>query len=207
MNLLKKIMCGAGLAVVMMMCSCANGEEMSDNISESAAEAYTRETEIAENALSEAADNGNEDISYVGVTHKIESYYSRYISLNIEENEIAREEIEAAQAPSEGGTFVIFRAADNEPVRYRENLYGAMKQFEENYYIIGENEVYFTRLEKYYDTYHLEKADILNYVFTEYWIEGGEVYYLDRLNGKLVICGEDPVPKQFHEMAEADMIK
>ncbi len=237
MNLLKKAMCGAGLAVVMLMCSCANGEEMSDNITEStveaytgkaeyaeldlteagdngngeeipdsitesAAETYTSEAEYAELALTEAEDNGNGDISYSDVTQKIENYYGRYIFLNVEENEIAREEIEATQQSSEGGIFEIFRTPDNEPVRYRQTLCFAMGQDEENYYIIGENEVYFTRLEKYYDTYHLEKVDILNYVFSEYWIEGGEVYYLDRVNEQLVICGEDPVPEQFHEISE-----
>lgn len=236
MNLLKKAMCGAGLAVVMLMCSCANGEEMSGNITESAGEAYmgekmsdsitesaaeaymgeamsdsiteitaetyTSEAEYAELVLTEAEDNGNGDISYRDVTQKIENYYGRYIFLNIEENEIAREEIEATQQSSEGGIFEIFRTPDNEPVRYRQTLCFAMGQDEENYYIIGENEVYFTRLEKYYDTYHLEKAGILNYVFSEYWIEGGEVYYLDRVNEQLVICSEDPVPEQFHEISE-----
>lgn len=185
---MKKIMCIAAAAVLLSMCSCAEGDNTQPDMSSVGLVSVHSE------------DNGG--ISYDSVIEEIEGYCSSYISMNIEENEIIRQEYETSGISSEGGVTEVFMGTDNEPVRYRRVLYGAMGQTEENYYIIGDGRAYFTRLEKNYDTYHLERADILNYAFSEYWLADGKAYYLDRTEKKLGICSESPLPEGFPDISQ-----
>lgn len=185
---MKKIMCIAAAAVLLSMCSCTEGENVQPDMSSA--------------GLVSVHSENNGGISYDSVIAETEGYCSRYISMNIEENEIIRQEYETSGISSEGGVTEVFKGTDNEPVRYRRVLYGAMGQVEENYYVIGDGRVYFTRLEKNYDTYHLERADILNYAFSEYWLADGKAYYLDRADKKLSICSESPVSEDFPDISQ-----
>lgn len=193
---MRSLLCVGAAAVLLLMCSCANGAEIPGSSPE-----YAQESAFAAaSAQYDSKDNGG--ISYDSVIDRIESYYGRYISMNSEENEIFRAESDASGLSSEGGVTEVFRSNDNEPVRYRRSLYGSMGQTEENCYIMGDGGTYFTIMEKRYDTYHPERADTLYYAFSEYWIENGSVYLIDRAGCRLIICSESPVPKIFSEILE-----
>lgn len=192
---------------LLVLCSCEkntinNGTEV---FYDTQATIQSIKEEYSETTMSETAVNSsnNEDSLYISALEKINSYFGKYIAMNSDGNRIYFEETDIFDQSSEGGEITKFKDSDNNLIRCSRVLYGSIGNTEENYYLIGDSEVYFTQLEQCYDSYRLtDVTGTLNYYFSEYWLDGDKIYYIDRLNEQMVVCNENPISKSIQSMIE-----
>ncbi|MCM1525197.1 MAG: hypothetical protein NC120_12155 [Ruminococcus sp.] len=138
---------------------------------------------------------------YVNIEELIDIYMGKYLSKNCDDNIVNSKNEEIWGYSTEGGIMAEFRDDNNQLLRYRMNIYKETGSSEWNYYIISDDNIYLTCLDKTYDDYLLTRSrgDVLYYSFIEYWVDNDTAYYIDRLNNKLIECQESPIPDFFYD--------